>query len=101
MRLEGLEWDVVVEVARVARGASPAAGAGAGHGRALLHGRGAAELAAASARVVAHLAAPPAAAVEDRQFAAEALQHHLGRVFLLARLVGPFARLQLALDVDL
>src|SRR5882724_4327612 len=42
-----------------------------------------------------------AAGVEHGEFAAEALQHDLGGVFLLAGLVGPFARLQLALDIDL
>ena len=40
------------------------------------------------------------ATVQHRQRAAEALQHDLGRVALLAALVLPFARLQLALDVD-
>src|SRR5688572_26518240 len=60
LRFSGLERDVVVEVAREA---GPAAGAG--HGRTLLHGRGAAELAALRAAVVlARLAAAPAA-VED------------------------------------
>src|SRR5262249_50767670 len=42
-----------------------------------------------------------AAGVEHGEFAAKALQHDFGRVFLLTRLVGPFARLQLALDIDL
>src|SRR5689334_6825579 len=41
-----------------------------------------------------HRAAAAARAVEHRQFAAEALQHDLGRIALLAVLVGPFAGLQ-------
>jgi hypothetical protein len=40
------------------------------------------------------------ARVEQLQFAAEALQHHLGRVAIGAALVLPFARLQLALEVN-
>src|SRR5438552_7675582 len=42
-----------------------------------------------------------AAAIEHGQARVEPLQHHLGRIFLDASLVGPFARLQLALDVNL
>src|ERR687893_139421 len=49
----------------------------------------------------AELGGATAAAVEDRQLAAEALQHHLGAVLLLPLLVGPLARLQLALDIHL
>ena len=47
--------------------------------------------------------APPAlaGAVEKRELAAKALQHHFGRVAVLARLVLPFARLQRALEVNL
>src|SRR5271166_936674 len=41
-----------------------------------------------------------AAGVEQRQFAAEALQHDFRRVFVGAALVLPLAGLQLALDVD-
>ena len=40
-------------------------------------------------------AAAAAAAIEHGQRRVEALQHHLGRVFLDAALVGPFAGLQL------
>src|SRR5258706_3517143 len=40
-------------------------------------------------------------AIQHGQFAAEILQHHLGRVFLRAVLVGPFAGLQFALDINL
>src|SRR5438067_2343408 len=47
------------------------------------------------------LAAAAPGAVEHRQFAAEFLQHDLGRVFLDAGVVGPFARLQGALDIEL
>ena len=39
-------------------------------------------------------------APEQHQLAAEALQHDLRAVALLARLVGPFARLELAFEVD-
>src|SRR5260370_34214868 len=42
-----------------------------------------------------------AAAIEHGQRRVEALQHHLGRIFLDAALVGPFAGLQCALDVNL
>src|SRR6185503_7668822 len=42
-----------------------------------------------------------AAAVEHLQLAAIALQHHLGRIALLPRLVLPLPRLQLPLDIDL
>ncbi len=41
------------------------------------------------------------AAAEHGQLAAEALQHHFGRVAVIARLVGPFARLDLAFEIDL
>src|SRR5262252_7986238 len=42
-----------------------------------------------------------ARAIKHGKLGAEALQHHLGRVAILALLILPFARLQLALDVDL
>src|SRR5690348_13360689 len=42
-----------------------------------------------------------AAAIQHGQFAAEILQHDLGGVFLLPVLVGPFAGLKLALDINL
>src|SRR5262245_87520 len=42
-----------------------------------------------------------AAAVEQRQLAAELAQHHLGGVAVLPRLVLPLASLELALEVDL
>ena len=47
------------------------------------------------------IAAATPASVEDRHLAAEALQHDLGRVLFDAGLVGPFAGLELALDIDL
>src|SRR5579883_1276046 len=46
-------------------------------------------------------AAAVAAAVEHGERAAEARDHDLGRIALLAALVGPFAGRQLALDIDL
>src|SRR5277367_5910055 len=46
-------------------------------------------------------AATAAAAFEHGEGRVEPLQHDLGRVFLYAALIGPFAGLQLALDVDL
>ena len=71
-----------------------------------LHRGGASEIAAAgdlALLLVAILrrAATAAAAVQDRQLAAETLQHHLGRILLDPALVLPLARLQLALDVHL
>src|ERR1019366_8448647 len=42
-----------------------------------------------------------AAAIEHGQRRIEPLQHHFSRVFFDAGLVGPFARLQLAFDVNL
>ncbi len=46
-------------------------------------------------------ASPPPREVEQLQLAAKALQHDLGRIAVIAALVLPFARLQLAFDVDL
>ena len=66
--------------------------------------RGAApDAAEIAARLVGEAAAATAAAaaVEHGQGGVEALQHDFGRVFLDAGLVGPFAGLQLALDVNL
>src|SRR5262249_57414289 len=67
------------------------------HGRLALARRRAAET---PALVRAHAAAT-AAAVEHGERRVEALQHHLGRVALDVVLVGPLARLQLALEIDL
>src|SRR3954451_12155551 len=69
---------------------------------AALHRRGAAEIApAADLALLLVFAATAAAAIEQRQVAAEALDHDLGRILLLAGLVGPFAGLELARDIDL
>src|SRR5690348_9597090 len=46
-------------------------------------------------------AAAIAAAIEHGERTAEARDHDLGRIALLAALVGPFAGRQLALDIDL
>src|SRR5689334_25023978 len=56
---------------------------------------------AAAAAATTAAAAFTAAAIQHGQFAAEILQHHLGGVFLLPVLVGPFAGLKLALDINL
>src|SRR4051812_11688668 len=60
-------------------------------------------LAGAAATAAAKSAALTAAAtaIQHGQFAAEILQHHFGGIFLGAVLVGPFAGLELALDIDL
>src|SRR5262249_27258409 len=76
--------------------AHPATGDGAGRGRRSAH-IGVVVIAAAFHRT----AATAGGAVEHGQFTAEALQYHLGRIFLDAGVVGPFARLQGALDIDL
>ena len=55
--------------------------------------------AAAAAKILA--AARAAARVEHGQRGVEALQHHLGRIFLDAVLVGVLAGLELALEIDL
>src|SRR5690606_4797459 len=52
-------------------------------------------------RLAAPLRATALAAVEHRQGRVETLQHDLGRVAVIARLVLPLARLQLALEIDL
>src|SRR4029077_17918187 len=57
-------------------------------------------------RGLRHAAIPPALTapttpVQHGEFAAETLKDHLGCIALLARLVGPFAGLQLPLDIDL
>src|SRR5690349_19562472 len=51
--------------------------------------------------VLAAATTAASAAVEHGQNRIEALQHGLGRIAILARLVLPFARLQLAFDVNL
>src|SRR5262249_17879522 len=77
-----------------------AALAGAGHGRLLLARRGAggAEIILVGAELAAGAIPGP---VEHGELRIEVLQHHLGGVLVLARLILPFARLQLALEIDL
>src|SRR5215471_2567161 len=77
-----------------------AALAGARQGRLLLARRGAggAEIILVGAELAAGAIPGP---VEHGELRIEILQHHLGGVFVLARLVLPFARLQLALEIDL
>src|SRR5689334_13093979 len=87
------ERDVVVQV-----------GIERGGGGARLRARCAAEIIAATLAIIvaaAKAGAAPAAAVEQDQLAAEALQHDLGRIAVGARLVLPFAGLDLALQIDL
>src|SRR5688572_30318365 len=86
-----LERDIVVQVAAAGARGSAAHAAGAAGG----------VVAEAAAGIIALSGSAATAAVEHGQLAAEFLQHHFGRVFLLARLVGPFAGLQRALDIDL
>src|SRR5579883_3117875 len=54
-----------------------------------------------SSRGVRPRAGAAAGAVEHRQLAAEAAEDDLGRIALLTRIVGPFAGLQGALEIDL
>src|SRR5262245_63049840 len=77
-----------------------AALAGAGQGRLLLPRRGAggAEIILVGAELAAGAIPGP---VEHGELRIEVLQHHLSRIFVLARLILPFARLQLALEIDL
>src|SRR5262249_41607387 len=74
--------------------------AGAGHGRLFLarRGTGGAEIILVGAELTPAAIAGP---VEDGELRIEVLQHHLGGVLVLARLILPFARLQLALEIDL
>src|SRR5499427_3377583 len=77
-----------------------AALAGARHSRLLLArgGAGGAEIILLGTELAAGAIAGP---VEHGELGVEVLQHHLGGVLVLARLVLPFARLQLALEIDL
>src|SRR3546814_1396972 len=54
-----------------------------------------------AAAEVAATTTATATAVEQHHFAPEALQHDLGRILVLALLVGPFAGLELAFQIDL
>ena len=96
---EGSRSERNVVVDRPGPGAAPAAR----ERRTALACRRAVEAGAAGSaflrKAVATLAAP-AARVEQLHFAPEALQHHLGRVAIGAALVLPFARLQLAFNVN-
>src|SRR6185295_16681765 len=87
------ERDVVVHVAvaDAGRDCAPRRGADRSTGAEVAAGIIGGEAAATAA----------AAAVEHRQGRVEALQHDFGRVLLDAALVGPFAGLQRALDVNL
>src|SRR5215213_5632509 len=72
-------------------------------GRAGARGRGA--VAGVAAEILRRSDLRPAAALarttaQERELAAEARHHDLGRVTLLAALVGPLAGLQRALEVD-
>src|SRR5713226_2360056 len=85
--------DIVVHVAVAGAGCDRTARRGA-------RGTTGAEIAAGIIRP--EIAGPAAAAaIEHGQRGVEALQHHFGRIFLDAGLVGPFARLQRAFDVNL
>src|ERR1700754_4363751 len=54
-----------------------------------------------AARLVGETTTAATAAVKHGENRVEALQHHFGGVFLHAALVGPFAGLQLTLDIHL
>src|SRR6185312_3236729 len=93
------ERDVVLH--DLAHAAAAAAGTGRlGQGRAAIL-RGAAAIVATALLVVAAGTAAAGPAVEHRQHRIEALEHDLGGIAVLARLVLPFARLQLAFQIDL
>src|ERR1700730_15896958 len=89
----GLERNIVVHVAV----------AGAGYHRPARRARGTAGAEVAAALIVRAeaAAASTAASIQHGQARIEALQHHFRGILLDAGLVGPFAGLQLALDVNL
>src|SRR5579885_128889 len=87
------EGNLVVHVA--ARRAGP------GRGRDLARRPRRAEFTAFIHVAAAGRRSSAAGAIQQRQFAAKVLQHHLGGIAVLARLILPFARLQRALDVNL
>src|SRR5947209_13567609 len=89
---DSLERDLVVEIAALA--------APAGH-RGLPFARGRTGRAEVAALGVVAATSAAARAIEHGERRVEALQHHLGRVLLHALLVGPFARLQRAFEVNL
>src|SRR6185437_5971566 len=90
-RLVQSERNIIIHVA--------VAGAGGGD-RAARRTRRSTGAEVASGIVGANPAAT-AAAIQHGQVRVEALQHHFGRVFFGAALVGPFAGLQLAFNVNL
>src|SRR5665647_737084 len=77
---------------------------GPGHGRLALARRARSATGSAGAEVVAAVgarAAATAAGIEHGELRVEALQHHFGRVALVAVFVRPFARLQRAFQINL
>src|SRR6056297_1695622 len=103
------ERDVVVEiiVARTAATATAtgATAAGTGASGTVFHRRGATEVVAATAITTVITLTPTTAAaaagIENGEFTAVTLQHDLRRIAIGAALVLPFARLELALDINL
>src|SRR4051812_17121312 len=86
------ERDVVIHVAV----------ASAGCDRPPRRGRGWTARAEIAAGIIgAEIATATAAAIQHRKSGVETLQHDLGRVFVRAALVGPFAGLQLAFNINL
>src|SRR5512139_336700 len=90
-RSANLERNVVVEVAVESGGGA----------RLLFAAAAAPEAAAIVGALVIVAAAARAALVEQHELAAEALQHDLGRIAVLAVIVLPLAGLDLALEIDL
>src|SRR5260221_6185691 len=88
-----LERNIVIEVAATAAAAATTA---AGATAAIT----AAAIAIAGIRFAGGHAAALTATAEHGELAAIFLQHDFGRVFLGTALIGPFAGLQLAFDVD-
>src|SRR6476646_1882154 len=79
-----------------------AALAGAGHRRRALARRGTGRSEIAATHIVgADFATASARTVQHGELRVEALQHDLGRVFVLPRLILPFARLQRTLEINL
>src|SRR6185437_15577197 len=73
--------------------------AGAGHGRLALARR--ARPAGAEIVAVGTVSPAPTARIEHGERRVEALEYDLGRIFVVAVFVGPFARLQRAFEVNL
>src|SRR5271168_4807066 len=86
----GSERNLVVEVGpAAARGCAAAARATAAAGGLI------------TPAFIATPAAALAARIEQRELASEALEHDFGRVLLGPALIGPFAGLELALEINL